>query len=111
MTVGRKILGRFKKLGRLAKISQLIGLYFEAGPQLREIAVGGLNFGAFRINNFRVNAPQPSVFPINPAAVLAAVMTAAVAARAIQNHHVVRRKTPHRMALDARLVDPALYAK
>jgi hypothetical protein len=90
----------------LAKIATLVHLYFKANPQFIEVGVDTLNTSIVR-----VDTPQPSLLPVDSAPVLTSVVTATVAARAVQDHHVICRKMSHRVTIDAGFVDPALDAK
>src|ERR1700704_2410281 len=74
--------------------------------QFIEVGVGRLNS---RI--VRVDRAQPGMLPVDSASVLASVVTAAVAARALQDHDVICRKPSYRVTLDAGLVNPTLDAK
>src|SRR6266403_4105887 len=84
----------------------LVRLYLKTGAQFVEVAVGTLNSSIVRVER-----AQPRLLPENPAAVLASVVTAAVAAQALQDYHVICRKMSNRVTVDAGFVDPTLDAK
>jgi hypothetical protein len=84
----------------------LVRLYLKTSSQIVERGVDRLNSDIVGVDR-----AQPRLLPIDSAPVLASVVTAAIAAWAVQDHHVICRKPSDRVTVDAGFVDPSLDAK